>query len=128
MPMPRVTANNLWQAIHHNVAWKKSLGVTDESAAYGALGLDHHATVNHRSGEYVRGAIHTNTVEGFFSTLKRGIAGVYHHISDGPEPRRWSAWPKASASPSTNQQALATGTEREKFRECSRFKQLKLGL
>lgn len=81
--MPRVTANNLFQAINDNVAWKKSLVVTDEAATYGAIGLPHHETVKHKSGEYVRGAIHTNTVEGFFSLLKRGINGVYHHVSTG---------------------------------------------
>ena len=38
-------------------------------------------TVNHEVGEYVRGDVHTNTVEGFFSILKRGIIGTYHHVS-----------------------------------------------
>jgi hypothetical protein len=33
--------------------------------------------------EYVRGPAHTNTVEGFFSLLKRGINGVYHHVGKG---------------------------------------------
>lgn len=32
-------------------------------------------------GEYVRGDIHTNTIEGYFSIMKRGIVGVYHHVS-----------------------------------------------
>lgn len=35
----------------------------------------------HGQGEYVRGAVHTNTVEGYFATLKRGVNGVYHHVS-----------------------------------------------
>jgi transposase-like protein len=38
-------------------------------------------SVNHRAGEYVRGEVHTNTIEGFFSILKRGIVGTYHHVS-----------------------------------------------
>jgi ISXO2-like transposase domain len=41
---------------------------------------DHHS-VNHSIGEYVRGDIHTNTIEGCFSIMKRGITGVYHHVS-----------------------------------------------
>jgi hypothetical protein len=150
LPMPRVTANNLWKAINENVAHKRSLVVTDEAATYTAIGLDHHATVNHHSGEYVRGAIHTNTVEGFFSLLKRGINGVYHHVSTGHlqrycdefasatrtarsamanGPRRLSAWPKASGSPSNNQQALAKA-ERERFKMARNPYQLrfKLGL
>jgi hypothetical protein len=40
-----------------------------------------HQTVNHGAGEYVRGEAHTNTVEGYFSVLKRGIIGTYHHVS-----------------------------------------------
>jgi transposase-like protein len=40
-----------------------------------------HETVNHEAGEYVRGNVHTNTVEGFFSILKRGIVGTFHHVS-----------------------------------------------
>lgn len=57
--------------------------VTDEFKSY--LGLRpwyKHETVNHKEGEYVKGVdTHTNTVEGFFSNLKRGIVGIYHHVS-----------------------------------------------
>lgn len=38
-------------------------------------------SVNHSAGEYVRGGAHTNTIEGYFSILKRGIIGTYHHVS-----------------------------------------------
>jgi hypothetical protein len=37
--------------------------------------------VNHNLGEYVKGDAHTNTIEGFFSIMKRGIIGTYHHVS-----------------------------------------------
>ena len=37
--------------------------------------------VNHSIGEYVRDDIHTNTIEGYFSIFKRGINGVYQHVS-----------------------------------------------
>ena len=40
-----------------------------------------HQSVNHSIGEYVRGDSHTNTIEGYFSIMKRGINGVYHHVS-----------------------------------------------
>lgn len=40
-----------------------------------------HQSVNHSIGEYVRGDVHTNTIEGYFSVLKRGIMGTYHHVS-----------------------------------------------
>lgn len=59
--------------------------VTDESTVYGAwvkeLFVDHY-TINHRSGEYGRGPIHTNTIENYFSIFKRGLRGVYQHVSD----------------------------------------------
>jgi hypothetical protein len=38
--------------------------------------------VNHSAGEYVRGEAHTNTVEGFFSILRRGLYGMYQHVSE----------------------------------------------
>jgi hypothetical protein len=42
-----------------------------------------HGTVNHSAEEYVRAQFwHTNTVENFFSILKRGIVGTYHHVSE----------------------------------------------
>ncbi len=56
---------------------------TDSLNAY--KGLDKkfagHEVVDHTKDEYVRGHIHTNTVEGFFSILKRGIYGIYHQVS-----------------------------------------------
>jgi hypothetical protein len=59
--------------------------MTDEAGVYRKLGNDFagHGTVNHGAGEYVRlgGFMHTNTAESYFSILKRGITGVYHHVS-----------------------------------------------
>jgi ISXO2-like transposase domain len=40
-----------------------------------------HEKINHSADEYVRGDAHTNTIEGYFSILKRGIIGTYHHVS-----------------------------------------------
>lgn len=40
-----------------------------------------HSTVNHSEGKFVKGNAHTNTAEGFFGIFKRGIVGIYHHIS-----------------------------------------------
>jgi len=78
----RVTAKNLTQKIRENVD-KKATVMTDEFLAYKNLGKEYeHHTVNHGIGEYVRGNAHTNTAEGFFSILKRGINGVYHHVSE----------------------------------------------
>ena len=40
-----------------------------------------HESVNHSRDEYVQSDVYTNTVEGFFSLLKRGVNGVFHHVS-----------------------------------------------
>lgn len=57
---------------------------TDESRLY--TGADQHAatheTVHHSSGEYVRGDVHTNSVENFFGQFKRGMVGVYGHCDE----------------------------------------------
>ncbi len=58
--------------------------MTDESRLYIGLGkwFASHETVTHSQGEYVRGDVHTNTVEGYFSIFKRGMRGVYQHCSE----------------------------------------------
>lgn len=57
--------------------------MTDDFRAYSGLSyLYKHSTINHSKGEYVKGDVHTNTVEGFFSLLKRGIIGIYHYVSE----------------------------------------------
>ena len=53
---------------------------TDEASAYEGMPFDHEA-VCHSAGEYVRGMAHTNGVESFWSMLKRGYHGTYHHMS-----------------------------------------------
>lgn len=58
--------------------------MTDDAQVYSFVNEEAgmwHRTVNHSKDEYVRGDIHTNTVEGFFSLLKRGVNGVFHHVS-----------------------------------------------
>jgi transposase-like protein len=78
-----VTATTL-RPIIVTVASRKSHFRTDESGVYWAVGEEYktHQTVNHSVEEYVRGDAHTNTIEGYFSILKRGIIGTYHHISE----------------------------------------------
>jgi transposase-like protein len=67
--------------IQANVA-EDALIITDSSTMYGSLKHSYsHEVVNHVNKEYVRGAMHTNTIEGFFSQLKRGIYGIYHQVS-----------------------------------------------
>ncbi len=56
---------------------------TDDWPAYAGIGDadTRHETVNHSQDEYVRGNVHTNTVEGVWSLLKRSIIGAFHHVS-----------------------------------------------
>ncbi len=61
---------------------RKSYLMTDEARQYRKMGREFtgHGTVNHSIEEYVRGNFwHTNTVESYFSLLKRGLGGVYQH-------------------------------------------------
>lgn len=55
---------------------------TDEWVGYkGISRIYDHAVIKHNEGEYVRGRVHTNTIEGFWSLMKRGIIGIYHFAS-----------------------------------------------
>lgn len=55
---------------------------TDEWLGYkGVSRIYDHSIVKHNQGQYVNGRIHTNTIEGFWSLLKRGIFGIYHSTS-----------------------------------------------
>jgi transposase-like protein len=55
---------------------------TDEHPAYGKLSQEYaHAVIQHRNNAYVRGNVHTNGIESFWSLLKRGIIGQFHHVS-----------------------------------------------
>jgi transposase-like protein len=64
------------------VSTKVSLLCTDANPGYRELGREYpHGVVDHRKGQYVVGAVHTNTIEGFWSIFKRGIMGSYHKIS-----------------------------------------------
>jgi transposase-like protein len=85
--MPNVRAHNLG-AVLDSHASPKSHFMTDEAASFVDLGWNFvsHQVVNHSKDEYVRRegdwVVTTNAVEGFFSILKRGIYGVYQHVSE----------------------------------------------
>jgi transposase-like protein len=80
--VPNVRADNLNEAMQH--ASSESNLMTDEAPVFNLLGFRFasHQAVAHKKDEYVRGDVHTYTVEGFFSILKRGIYGVYQHVSE----------------------------------------------
>jgi transposase-like protein len=85
--MANVTGDEVKGAIRRHVA-RESRIMTDSFRSYAGLGSEFtsHETVNHLD-EWVRGDVHTNTAENFFSILKRGINGIYHHVSEAHLPR-----------------------------------------
>jgi hypothetical protein len=76
----------LEQFVNEAVSTRVSLLCTDEFRSYNRLRYRfNHEAVNHSAGKYVRqdvvGAIHTNTIEGFWSLIKRGMVGTFHKVS-----------------------------------------------
>jgi len=69
------------QFVRETVSNKVSLLATDEARYYKRIGLWPHGSVSHRKGQYVNGSVHTNTIEGFWSILKRGVVGTFHKVS-----------------------------------------------
>jgi transposase-like protein len=82
MRVANVTAKTLGGVIRDHVARDAHLR-TDSFPSYRKVGTEYasHEVVNHMD-EYVRGDAYTNTAENFFSILKRGINGIYHHVSE----------------------------------------------
>lgn len=81
--VPNVTHQTL-RTVLNEVSRNAHL-MTDEATRYWNIGKEFakHSKVNHSEGEYSRGnGITTNTVEGFFGILKRGLNGTYHHVSE----------------------------------------------
>lgn len=77
-----VDANTLTAFVRECVSQKVSLLVTDQWGGYNHLAPEFpHKIINHAKGEYVVGAIHTNTIEGFWSIFKRGVVGTFHKVS-----------------------------------------------
>ncbi|HEV3111053.1 MAG TPA: IS1595 family transposase [Candidatus Binataceae bacterium] len=75
----RETLNDFVKA---TVSTDVTLLATDEHPAYGKLGTAYpHQFVRHNEKTYVRGNVHTNNIENFWSLLKRGVIGTYHNTS-----------------------------------------------
>lgn len=82
MPISGTSMEEIQGAIHANIEVGSTL-MTDEHAAYNDLeGLFfRQERVNHSAGEYVKGMASTNGIESVWAVLKRGVNGVYHHVS-----------------------------------------------
>lgn len=79
-----VSKRNIKNIVDKNVA-EKSILVTDEHVSYKQFDKKNskyqHETVVHSAGEYMRNGFHVNSIEGFWSLLKRGVYGIYHSVS-----------------------------------------------
>ena len=73
----------LKRIMEQNLSPDVELVMTDDSstAGFALKGSDKHHVIKHSIGEYVRGEVHTNTIESAFSLLKRGIVGNFHRVS-----------------------------------------------
>jgi IS1 family transposase len=76
------SAETLSRFVRSAVSEKVDLVATDENPAYdyARAGMPHQK-VKHSAGEYVRGNVHTNNIESFWSLLKRGVVGTFHKVS-----------------------------------------------
>jgi transposase-like protein len=82
--VPAVNAATLKPILREQIA-DDAVVYTDEAAHYTMTKepmFQNHGYVSHGIGEYVRGDIHTNTIEGFFSIFKRGMKGIYQHCGE----------------------------------------------
>jgi IS1 family transposase len=75
-----VRSSTLQAFVNEAVSNKVSLLCTDQWVGYKGLDKDH-ATVDHARRQYFVGAVHTQTIEGFWSIFKRGIVGSFHKVS-----------------------------------------------
>jgi len=78
----KLASIRLSQTLRENIDPKSHL-MTDQALLYRKVGREFkkHDRIRHDIGQYVKGIVHTNTVEGFFSHLKRGIVGTYASVS-----------------------------------------------
>jgi hypothetical protein len=76
-----VTKDDAEKFVRETVSNKVSLLATDESRVYRGLTDYNHQAIEHAAHRYVIGAVHTNTIEGFWSIFKRGIVGSFHKVS-----------------------------------------------
>lgn len=77
------TVSQIVPIVRDNIKRETRL-MTDEARHYLAVGREfaEHSAVEHGKDEYVRGDIHTNTVEGYYSIFKRGMRGTYQHCGE----------------------------------------------
>ena len=82
MPIKMTDKGTIQDIIFKHVAEDTTI-YTDEHGSYDGLDEEgyEHDTVNHSEGEYVDGNVHTNSIEAVWAVFKRGLKGIYHHVS-----------------------------------------------
>lgn len=81
MPLENVKGHSLTANIYKNVQPGSNVITDNYNAYYMVRSRYTHSKVNHSKNEFVRGSLHTNTVEGYFSHFKRTVYGTYHQVS-----------------------------------------------
>lgn len=103
---------------------------TDEYRTYSSLSADYkHVVVNHQYGTYVDGVAHTNGCENFWSLFKRGLNGIYHHVSAGHLDRYCSEYSfryntRKEDSYSRLNYAMAQSSRRLRYKDLVRSKMI----
>lgn len=76
------TSHKYVMPVIQNIVAKDATIITDAFPVYQRLDVTYkHFIIDHSKGSYAHGSIHTNTIEGFWSLLKRGVIGIYHYVS-----------------------------------------------
>src|SRR5258708_5768720 len=81
--VPQINRYYVIDKIKDNIAINTDLVCTDESQMYKRMpaNVQKHEIVNHSAKEWVRGDVHTGTIDGYWGLLKRGVIGSFHQIS-----------------------------------------------
>lgn len=86
LAMPNINKRDVQRVLQENIDLKRARLMTDEHPLYGGISRKlPHNMIRHLS-EYVRGEIHTQGIENYWSILKRGVYGVFHHVDAGYLP------------------------------------------
>ncbi len=81
--IPQINRKHVTDRLKDNISIEADLVCTDDSSIYHQMptNVKRHESVNHSAKEWVRGDVHTGTIDGYWGLLKRGIIGSYHQVS-----------------------------------------------
>jgi transposase-like protein len=81
--VPKVNRHHIIGKLEDSISIEADAVYTDDSHLYDRMpaNIQKHEIVNHSAKEWVRGDVHTGTIDGYWGLLKRGVIGTYHQIS-----------------------------------------------